>query len=177
MQQADEYLQCQTQNLVCGKVITDEQVVELSRQIVAYAAISKHLAEFWRVYTRKEPGKQKIKEIASELAQHDKISETNVYNFRIIVLVRKKLHASSDSGNGEPEARSEDVGTKDQRKKPVHIAEYDGYWRERELQTKENLEKEYNPKPEELTNHLNDRVTTTLMSSVFSKEKGGILFD
>ncbi|KAE8665285.1 putative pectate lyase 7 [Hibiscus syriacus] len=43
------------------------------------------------------------------------------------------------------------------------IAEYDEYWRERELQAKENLEKEYNPKPEEVTNHLNDRVATTLM--------------
>ncbi|KAK8522936.1 hypothetical protein V6N12_056628 [Hibiscus sabdariffa] len=38
----------------------------------------------------------------------------------------------------------------------AHIAEYDDYWRERELQAKENLDKAYNPRPEEVTNHYNE---------------------
>ncbi|KAK8568757.1 hypothetical protein V6N13_106647 [Hibiscus sabdariffa] len=45
----------------------------------------------------------------------------------------------------------------------AHIAEYDDYWRERELQAKENLEKAYNPNPEDVTKHFNDHVVRTLM--------------
>ncbi|GMJ02783.1 hypothetical protein HRI_003947500 [Hibiscus trionum] len=45
MQQAEEYLQYQIQNGVCGKVMTDEQVEELRKQIVAYSSISEQLAE------------------------------------------------------------------------------------------------------------------------------------
>ncbi|GMI87354.1 hypothetical protein like AT1G14420 [Hibiscus trionum] len=45
----------------------------------------------------------------------------------------------------------------------AHIADYDDYWRERELQAKENLEKEYNPNPEEVTKHFNEHVARTLM--------------
>ncbi|KAE8704237.1 WUSCHEL-related homeobox 8 [Hibiscus syriacus] len=169
MQQADEYLLYQTQNLVCGKVMTDEQVEQLRRQIVAYAAISEQLAELHKSISvhhdftgirlgnlYRDPiscvghkitarqrwtptalqlqileniyeqgtgttGKQKIKEIASELAQHGQISETNAYNWfqNRRARSKRKLQASSGSGNGEPEARSEDVGTKDQRTKPV----------------------------------------------------------
>ncbi|KAK8991516.1 hypothetical protein V6N11_062527 [Hibiscus sabdariffa] len=45
----------------------------------------------------------------------------------------------------------------------AHVGEYDDYWRERELQAKKNLEKEYHPNPEEVTKHLNDRVARTLL--------------
>ncbi|EOY15297.1 PREDICTED: WUSCHEL-related homeobox 8 [Theobroma cacao] len=46
MQQQEEgYLQYQFQNGVCGKVMTDEQMEELRKQIVAYAVISEQLAE------------------------------------------------------------------------------------------------------------------------------------
>ncbi|KAL4317931.1 hypothetical protein GQ457_18G025490 [Hibiscus cannabinus] len=45
----------------------------------------------------------------------------------------------------------------------AHIAEYDDYWRERELQAKENLDKAYNPHPEEVTNHYNEHAARTLM--------------
>ena len=41
----EEYLQYQIQNGVCGKVMTDEQMEELRKQIVAYAIISEQLAE------------------------------------------------------------------------------------------------------------------------------------
>ncbi|KAB2068479.1 hypothetical protein ERO13_A08G028800v2 [Gossypium hirsutum] len=44
-QQGEDYLQYQIQNEVCGKVMTDEQVEELRKQIVAYSAISEQLAE------------------------------------------------------------------------------------------------------------------------------------
>ncbi|KAE8724941.1 WUSCHEL-related homeobox 13 [Hibiscus syriacus] len=169
MQQADEDLQYQTQNGVCGKVMTDEQVEELRKQIVAYAAISEQLAELHKsisvhhdftgirlgnlycdpilsighkitarqrwtptalqlqilenIYEQGTgtPGKQKIKEIAAELAQHGQISETNVYNWfqNRRARSKRKSKASSGSGNGEPGARTEDVGAKDQRTKPV----------------------------------------------------------
>ncbi|KAE8680351.1 WUSCHEL-related homeobox 13 [Hibiscus syriacus] len=158
MQQADEYLQYQIQRGVCGKVMTDEQVEELRKQIVAYAAISEQLAELHKsisahhdctgirlgnlycdpisasighkitarqrwtptalqlqilenIYEQGTgtPGKQKIKEIASELAQHGQISETNVYNWfqNRRARSKKKLHASTGSVDGEPESRSE----------------------------------------------------------------------
>ena len=62
----------------------------------------------------------------------------------------------------------------------AHIAEYDDYWRERELQAKENLEKAYNPNPEEVTQHFNDHVARTLMGfrtnstrRMLKKQKGG----
>ena len=41
----EEYLQYQIQNGVCGKVMNDEQMEELRKQIVAYAVISEQLAE------------------------------------------------------------------------------------------------------------------------------------
>ncbi|KAG4177684.1 hypothetical protein ERO13_A11G322900v2 [Gossypium hirsutum] len=115
----EEYLQYQIQNGVCGKVMSDEQVEELKKQIVAYSAISEQLAELHKsmsaphdftgirlgnlysdpisasvgqkitarqrwtptplqlqilenIYEQGTgtPSKQKIKEIASELAQH-----------------------------------------------------------------------------------------------------------
>ncbi|XP_022769398.1 WUSCHEL-related homeobox 8-like isoform X2 [Durio zibethinus] len=43
--QGEEYLQYHIQNGVCGKVMTDEQMEELRKQIVAYAVISEQLAE------------------------------------------------------------------------------------------------------------------------------------
>ncbi|XWS26022.1 hypothetical protein CRYUN_Cryun27aG0118000 [Craigia yunnanensis] len=44
-QEGEEYLQYQIPNGVCGKVMTDEQMEELRKQIVAYAVISEQLAE------------------------------------------------------------------------------------------------------------------------------------
>ncbi|GMI87356.1 hypothetical protein like AT1G14420 [Hibiscus trionum] len=45
----------------------------------------------------------------------------------------------------------------------AHIAEYDDYWRERELQAKENLDKAYNPRPEEVANHYNEHAARIMM--------------
>ncbi|TYI04072.1 hypothetical protein ES332_A11G389000v1 [Gossypium tomentosum] len=119
----EEYLQYQIQNGVCGKVMSDEQVEELKKQIVAYSAISEQLAELHKsmsahhdftgirlgnlysdpisasvgqkitarqrwtptplqlqilenIYEQGtgKPSKQKIKEIASELAQHGSVN-------------------------------------------------------------------------------------------------------
>ncbi|KAK8512640.1 hypothetical protein V6N13_082825 [Hibiscus sabdariffa] len=170
MQQAEEYLQYQIQNGVCGKVMTDEQVEELRKQIVAYASISEQLAELHKsmsahhdftgirlgnlycdpisasvghkitarqrwtptalqlqilenIYEQGTgtPSKQKIKEIASELAQHGLISETNVYNWfqNRRARSKRKSQPSSVSVNGEAEARPEGVGAKDKRTKQV----------------------------------------------------------
>ncbi|OMP07581.1 hypothetical protein COLO4_07208 [Corchorus olitorius] len=44
-QEEEEYLQFQIQNGICGKVMTDEQMEELRKQIVAYQDITKQLAE------------------------------------------------------------------------------------------------------------------------------------
>ena len=44
-QEGEEYLQYQIPNGACGKVMTDEQMEELRKQIVAYAVISEQLAE------------------------------------------------------------------------------------------------------------------------------------
>ncbi|KAL4312722.1 hypothetical protein GQ457_01G008540 [Hibiscus cannabinus] len=136
MLQAEECLQYQIQNGVCGKVMTDEQVEELRKQIVAYASISEQLANLHKsmsahldfsgirlgnLYWTGTPSKQKIKEIASELSQHGQISETNVYNWfqNRRARSKRKSQASTDSVNGEAEARSEGVGAKDKRTKSV----------------------------------------------------------
>ncbi|KAL4308205.1 hypothetical protein GQ457_01G008510 [Hibiscus cannabinus] len=170
MPQAEEYLQYQIQNGVCGKVMTDEQVEELRKQIVAYASISEQLADLHKsmsahldfsgirlgnlycdpisasvghkitarqrwtptalqlqilenIYEQGTgtPSKQKIKEIASELSQHGQISETNVYNWfqNRRARSKRKSQASTDSVNGEAEARSEGVVAKDKRTKSV----------------------------------------------------------
>ncbi|XVF63517.1 hypothetical protein PTKIN_Ptkin09bG0092900 [Pterospermum kingtungense] len=44
-QGGEEYLQYQIQDGVCGKVMTDEQMEELRRQIVAYVVITEQLAD------------------------------------------------------------------------------------------------------------------------------------
>ncbi|KAK8648858.1 hypothetical protein V6N13_129600 [Hibiscus sabdariffa] len=171
MQQAEEFLQHQIQNGLCGKVMTDVQVEELRKQIVAYAAISEQLVELHKsmsahhdftgmrlgnlycdpvtasvghkitarqrwtptplqlqilenIYEQGTgtPGKQKIKEIASELVQHGQISETNVYNWfqNRRARSKRKLQASTAaSATGESESRSEDVVAKDKKAKPV----------------------------------------------------------
>ncbi|KAB2015600.1 hypothetical protein ES319_D08G036800v1 [Gossypium barbadense] len=164
-QQGEDYLQYQIQNGVCGKVMTDEQVEELRKQIVAYSAISEQLAELHKsmsthhnftgirvgnlycdpisasvghkitarqrwtptalqlqilenIYEQGTgtPSKQKIKEIASELAQHGQISETNVYNWfqNRRARSKRKLQSSTDSVNAET-----DMSTKEKRTKPV----------------------------------------------------------
>ncbi|MBA0785516.1 hypothetical protein Gotri_025944 [Gossypium trilobum] len=163
--QGEDYLQYQIQNGVCGKVMTDEQVEELRKQIVAYSAISEQLAELHKsmsahhnftgirlgnlycdpisasvghkitarqrwtptalqlqilenIYEQGTgtPSKQKIKEIASELAQHGQISETNVYNWfqNRRARSKRKLQSSTDSVNAET-----DMSTKEKRTKPV----------------------------------------------------------
>ncbi|KAK8567246.1 hypothetical protein V6N13_105225 [Hibiscus sabdariffa] len=45
----------------------------------------------------------------------------------------------------------------------AYIAEYDDYWRERELQAKENIDKAYHPRPEEVTSHYNEHAARLLM--------------
>ncbi|XVF03393.1 hypothetical protein REPUB_Repub04eG0257400 [Reevesia pubescens] len=45
----------------------------------------------------------------------------------------------------------------------AHVAEYDDYWKQRELLAKEHTEKAYNPNPEEVTQHFNHHVARTLM--------------
>ncbi|XWS14361.1 hypothetical protein CRYUN_Cryun35bG0002800 [Craigia yunnanensis] len=162
MQQGEEeYLQYQIQNGVCGKVMTDEQMEELRKQIVAYAVISEQLAEMHKSmsvhqdFTGKRlgspysdpiaasighkiarqrwtptalqlqimesiyyqghgtPGKQKMKEITAELAQHGQISETNVYNWfqNRRARSKRKLQASG-SINAEPETDAKEKRTK-----------------------------------------------------------------
>ncbi|KAK6245684.1 hypothetical protein SCA6_008774, partial [Theobroma cacao] len=208
MQQQEEgYLQYQFQNGVCGKVMTDEQMEELRKQIVAYAVISEQLAEMHKAMSAHQdftgglslffalppfyvtlipvcgsidvsvhrlssdcvkgirlgnfycdpivasighnitarqrwtptslqlqilesiydlgngtPSKQKIKEIAVELAQHGQISETNVYNwFQNRRARSKRKQQSSGSINAEPEADAEGLGTKEKRTKPESL--------------------------------------------------------
>ncbi|XVE53283.1 hypothetical protein DITRI_Ditri02bG0192200 [Diplodiscus trichospermus] len=45
----------------------------------------------------------------------------------------------------------------------AHVAEYDDYWKQRELEAKENANKAYNLNPEEVTQHFNHHVARTLM--------------
>ncbi|XP_012435168.1 WUSCHEL-related homeobox 8 [Gossypium raimondii] len=171
----EEYLQYQIQNGVCGKVMSDEQVEELKKQIVAYSAISEQLAElhksmsahhdftgirlgnlycdpisasFGHKITPRQrwtptplqlqileniyeqgtgtPSKQKIKEIASELAQHGQISETNVYNWfqNRRARSKRKFQISTGSANAEPEP---DVSTKEKKTKPVGLDFIDSF--------------------------------------------------
>ncbi|MBA0687804.1 hypothetical protein Goari_015309 [Gossypium aridum] len=229
----EEYLQYQIQNGVCGKVMSDEQVEELKKQIVAYSAISEQLAElhksmsahhdftgslfscffcFFRhvpqlsspfgflfdpnrqfSYKLREtrwlagwlaalvlssiavlvsgirlgnlycdpisatfghkitarqrwtptplqlqileniyekgtgtPSKQKIKEIASELAQHGQISETNVYNWfqNRRARSKRKFQVSTGSANAESEP---DGSTKEKKTKPVGLDFIDNF--------------------------------------------------
>ncbi|KAG8479876.1 hypothetical protein CXB51_029591 [Gossypium anomalum] len=171
----EEYLQYQIQNGVCGKVMSDEQVEELKKQIVAYSAISEQLAElhksmsahhdftgirFGNLYcdpisasvghkiTARQrwtptplqlqileniydqgtgtPSKQKIKEIASELAQHGPISETNVYNWfqNRRARSKRKFQVSTGSVNAESEP---DVSTKEKKTKPVGLDFIDNF--------------------------------------------------
>ncbi|MFQ6635869.1 hypothetical protein Gotur_010727 [Gossypium turneri] len=171
----EEYLQYQIQNGVCGKVMSDEQVEELKKQIVAYSAISEQLAElhksmsahhdftgirlgnlycdpvsasFGHKITARQrwtptplqlqileniyeqgtgtPSKQKIKEIASELAQHGQISETNVYNWfqNRRARSKRKFQVSTGSANAESEP---DVSTKEKKTKPVGLDFIDNF--------------------------------------------------
>ncbi|XVE69597.1 hypothetical protein DITRI_Ditri10aG0003300 [Diplodiscus trichospermus] len=72
------------------------------------------------------PSKQKIKEIAAELAQHGQISETNVYNWfqNRRARSKRKLHASG-SINAEPaEADAEGLATKDQKRTKPESLEF-----------------------------------------------------
>ncbi|MBA0804181.1 hypothetical protein Gohar_014328 [Gossypium harknessii] len=155
--------------------MSDEQVEELKKQIVAYSAISEQLAElhksmsahhdftgirlgnlycdpvsasFGHKITARQrwtptplqlqileniyeqgtgtPSKQKIKEIASELAQHGQISETNVYNWfqNRRARSKRKFQVSTGSANAESEP---DVSTKEKKTKPVGLDFIDNF--------------------------------------------------
>ncbi|RZS07336.1 hypothetical protein BHM03_00038166 [Ensete ventricosum] len=77
------------EGVLCVKVMTDEQVEVLRRQIAVYATICEQLVEMHRAFAADQdslagngaPSKQKIKEIALELSLHGQISEMNVYNW------------------------------------------------------------------------------------------------
>ncbi|KAG8473285.1 hypothetical protein CXB51_035199 [Gossypium anomalum] len=45
----------------------------------------------------------------------------------------------------------------------AHIAEYDEYWKARELEAIENLNKAYHPNPEEVVRHYNDHFARTML--------------
>ncbi|MBA0727532.1 hypothetical protein Golax_025426 [Gossypium laxum] len=45
----------------------------------------------------------------------------------------------------------------------AHIAEYDEYWKARELEAIENLNKAYHPNPEEVVRHYNDHFVKTML--------------
>ncbi|KAG4110791.1 hypothetical protein ERO13_D13G068700v2 [Gossypium hirsutum] len=45
----------------------------------------------------------------------------------------------------------------------AHIAEYDEYWKARELEAIENLNKVYHPNPEEVVRHYNDHFVNTML--------------
>ncbi|MBA0837816.1 hypothetical protein Goarm_009935 [Gossypium armourianum] len=60
----------------------------------------------------------------------------------------------------------------------AHIAEYDEYWRARELEAIENLYKAYRPNPEKVVRHYNDHFSRTMLEffitkSVLAKSKKG----
>ncbi|XVF52150.1 hypothetical protein PTKIN_Ptkin04bG0241600 [Pterospermum kingtungense] len=182
----EEYLQYQIQDGVIGKpVMTEEQIEELRRQIVAYKVISEQLAQTYKamaapahhdftgisagnlycdpipipnpigtsvsvgnkitarqrwsptplqlqtlesIYNNQGgggiPTKQKIKELAAELAQHGPISETNVYNWfqnRRARSKRKQQQHASGSTNEVSEPDAKDLATEEQRTKPVTL--------------------------------------------------------
>ncbi|KAH1040747.1 hypothetical protein J1N35_042490 [Gossypium stocksii] len=60
-----------------------------------------------------------------------------------------------------------------------HIGEYDEYWKQRELEAKENTEQAYNPNPEKATQHVNQLVSRSLMGlnstrrQLRARKKGG----
>ncbi|MBA0746552.1 hypothetical protein Gogos_009060 [Gossypium gossypioides] len=45
----------------------------------------------------------------------------------------------------------------------AHIAEYDEYWKERELEAIKNLDKAYHPNPEDVVRHYNDHFSRTML--------------
>ncbi|KAL5220981.1 hypothetical protein ABZP36_025694 [Zizania latifolia] len=69
------------------------------------------------------PSKQKIKEIAAELAQHGQISETNVYNWFQNRRARSKRKQAALPNNAESEAEADEESPADKKPKsdrPLH---------------------------------------------------------
>ncbi|TYH73796.1 hypothetical protein ES332_D05G353700v1 [Gossypium tomentosum] len=51
----------------------------------------------------------------------------------------------------------------------AHIAEYDEYWKARELEAIENLDKAYHSNPEEVVRHYNDHFSRTMLEFYITK--------
>ncbi|KAK9164723.1 hypothetical protein Syun_005625 [Stephania yunnanensis] len=174
-QQLQQQQQQDQQQQSCGvmyvKVMTDEQMEVLRRQIAAYATICEQLVEMHKSITSQQdlagmklgniycdrlmtstghkitsrqrwtptpvqlqilerifdqgngtPSRQKIKDIANELAQHGQISETNVYNwFQNRRARSKRKQTVATSNNGESEVETEDESPKEKKTKPESL--------------------------------------------------------
>ncbi|KAG9129100.1 hypothetical protein Leryth_006371 [Lithospermum erythrorhizon] len=110
------------------KVMTDEQMEVLRKQIAVYATICEQLVELHKsltsqhdlagffivslffvfiIYGNGTPSKQKIREITADLLQHGQISETNVYNWQDIKIFDLSKQQVGSSNNGESEVETE----------------------------------------------------------------------
>ncbi|MFQ6661583.1 hypothetical protein Gotur_029694 [Gossypium turneri] len=52
----------------------------------------------------------------------------------------------------------------------AHIAEYDEYWKARELEAIENLDTAYHSNPEEVVRHYNDHFSRTMLEFYITKK-------
>ncbi|XP_023539556.1 WUSCHEL-related homeobox 13-like [Cucurbita pepo subsp. pepo] len=139
------YLTGTTAGALYVKVMTDEQLETLRKQIAVYATICEQLVEMHKTLTARQdlkgaamlfsftsfnsmdelglllyPSKQKIKEITSELGQHGQISESNVYNwFQNRRARSKRKQQGTAPAYGESELDTEVESPKDKKTKPV----------------------------------------------------------
>ncbi|KAE8734879.1 RAD3-like DNA-binding helicase protein, putative isoform 1 [Hibiscus syriacus] len=123
LQQAEEYLQYQIQNGVCGKVMIDEQIEELRKQIVAHASISEQLAELRKSisphqdFTGIRLGNLYCDPVSASICQ--KITSRQRWTPTANRRARSKRKSQAPTASGEALSGSEDSGTKDKRTKPV----------------------------------------------------------